>query len=337
MPYKQDIWMPAIVLTSSNNKFRLLESVGVGNDERIATVAVGTYYAHNDDNLDGMGAPSLYKAIEAALVTASATNTYTIIAATPVQSSDYTNTTVAIKATAAAVDFNIDFDDADFTMEPSWFGFRLSDVATDYGSLTWNATTNDPLLSTTSGADEIITGDFTVSARWHSFSYGALNNAATDKRATRYANRKFSSKRLPDAVSIKWDSGRTRKFRYEWVPSMHLFATRADFYPTPEFQNVTDLSLYDRHQGFDQYVWESLADLQPCLIHHNVASLATALTTIELQGADGPFGSWEIVRMLNESQAQDFMSVVSLKRKGGEFYDLEIEVQIDPTYDYAGQ
>ena len=330
MPYKQDIWMPAITITSSNNSFRLLENVGVTNDERIVTIAAGTYYGHGDATLTALPLLGLFDALATA-INAVSTNTYSFTTIAPVQSSSFALSGILIKATGATVDFRIDWDDSDFTMDPAWFGFRLATTDDDYGQLTGNnplVATDNILASTTSGSDEIITSDYTSSLRWYSKSFGTLTNGAADKRSFRYGNRKYSSSRLTDGVSVEWDSGRVRTFRYEWVPSQHLFATRGY---NGGFTNSSDLDGYDMYQGFDQYVWEPMARLAPVLIQHDVTT--PALSWIDPSGTVQK--GYELVRLLSESQAQRFDSVASLRRRGGEFYDLEIEVQVDPSYDYA--
>ena len=44
----------------------------------------------------------------------------------------------------------------------------------------------------------------------------------------------------------------------------------------------------------------------------------------------------ELVRMRSDTQAQSFDQVATLRRQGGEFYDLSVEVQIDPSFDFGG-
>jgi hypothetical protein len=326
--YSRDIWMPALTLTSSNNKFRLLENVGVTNDERIVSVAAGTYYGHGEAALTSAGLLGLYDSLATA-INAVSTNTYSFVVIDPVQSSSFTLGGIRIIATGASVDFQIDYDDADFTMDPAWFGQRLSTASDDYGSSAWGGASTDPWTSTTSGSDEVIDSDYSVSSRWYSFTHGNTTHAAADKRAHRYGNRRYSSSRLSDGISLEWDSGRERSFRYEWVPSQHVYATRG------EAQNVSrvgpsawatlaDLDGDDRYQGFDEYVWEPMARLSPCLIQHNVTTPSLSNITSH---------PYELVRLLREDQAKDFRNVAELQRRGGEFYALNVDVQIDPSWD----
>lgn len=334
--YAQDIWMPAVTITTSNNSFRIVENVGVTDDVRTVTIAAGTYYMHGDATLTAAGLLGFFDALATAL-NAVATNTYSFLTVTPVQSSSFTLSGIRIKATTATVDFKVDWDNASLTMDPAWFGFRLANATiTTRGSLT-NGGGNE-ITSTTSGADEVIDSDFTVSKRWYSFSHGNTTHAAVDKRAFRYGNRRYSSSRLSDAVAVEWDTGRVRNFRYEYIVSQHLFAERGESqaasgtasYAQPvgaaAWASTALLDGDDIYQGFEQYVWEPMAQLTPVLVQHNVST--PALNDV----VDHPH---ELVRLLNPSQAQDFRNVIELQRRGGEFYNLDIDVQIDPSWDFV--
>jgi hypothetical protein len=329
MPYKQDIWLPRVAITASNNSFVITEDTldngfASGTTSFTTTVLAGDHYMHNDTGVDA-AVQGFYAKFLARLNATGAANTYTMIAIAPTQSSGMVLGGVQLRALTAVHAFRIAFDHASWTLEPEWFGFRRSDsVTTTRGSLTWtgNPLTGNVIDSTTSGSDEIITGDFTCRDRWLSQTHGNAVHGARDKRAYRYGNRRFSSSRISDAVSVEWDSGRNRHFRYEWVKSPHIFTERADDTADTAWLTDSNLAALDTLNAFDD-VWVNLARLQPALVIHNLATVDLQLDTHD----------YELVRLLREDQAGSFESVIEMQREAGEFYAIDLDVQIDTTYD----
>lgn len=315
MPYAQDVWLTPIVLTASNNSFRVTEDPDGTPLTRLVTVAAGTYYLHADTALTAAGTYlGLYDSLATA-INAAATETYSFEVVTPTISTDMTDAGIKIKATdATEPKFQIDWGHASFTMDPAWFGWR-----TGKGGLV----SSNVVDSVTDGSDVSMSSNFTALGRWYSWPITA-NKGAADKRSTKLRNVKFSGPRLSDAVATLWDTSTVRRIAYHWLKSPQVFPDRADDTDTAFVAN-SGLAASDIHNGFLS-VWESLADLNTVLITHNASD--------DLQVSSVANSRYEAVKLHDPKQAADFGSVYRLRESAGEYYDLNLSLWVNP--DFAG-
>ncbi len=218
----------------ANHTFRFEETSGGGAGVKLATISGGEYYQHNDTSFDATKL-GLYKAVAAAM-TAAGNQTYTIEPATPSASPLQTDRSLKIVGDGA-IDWEIDFGDAGFTMDPRWFGFTTAD---------------NPISVSGVGGEEIITARLMLREEWRSFNIDNTRGGATDKDPIPFRLAEYSSSRVSDAVSTEWESGRFRRMQYQMVPAAHVFERRAN---KAEWVVLAELGLGDTHNAFET-VWD---------------------------------------------------------------------------------
>lgn len=289
MAYGVDKWLMPITLTASNNKFRLFEITG--SVEIIVTVATGTYYLHTSTNATY---PGLYKAILNGIVAAgTAAGTYAFEVSTPELS--YQQVGGGVRLTSD-VTFSINVDDADFTMEPRWFGRRAGD---------------GNVVSTTGPSNEFFASDHTVYGQW--LSYNEHGGIASDKTSRKVRNSYRSHGRPSDAYLVTWNRDTNRKMRYEHVPAAHIFEDRATGDVTADlYASVGRLAPGDGNNAFET-IWDNgLRKLEPVIIIQDDGHERVDLA-----------GNYDVVRMIDEGKARDFDEVIRLMRLGGEYYEID--------------
>lgn len=297
MSYSQDMWVTPIVITSANNSFRLYEITSTA--ERIVTIAAGTYWLHADSAYTSEF-PSLYLALETAL-NAVATNTYAFTSSTPTSSAQ--QTACGLTLTGDVEEFSIDFDDADFTMSPGWFGFRASGA---------------PTSSTLA-----IASPYTIYGHWWTNTVD-VNGRASTKRRDREREISFSHDRPADRYGIEWYDDYTRQVVYEFVPAAHIFEVAAT---DSAYAATGRLATNDTHNAWET-IWSSLSRSQQVIIVHDVG---TGFDITDLTA-----GYAEAVLLRDESQAQQLSSTFTLTRAAGEFYTIDVNLWIVPDASLPG-
>lgn len=313
MPYTQDIWLTPITITNSNYSFRFVEDPNGVAVPRVVTIAAGTYYLHNDSSLHAASHLGLYVALTTA-INAVATETYSFEVTTPTLSTGMTDAGLLIRATEVTEpDFQIDWGHASMTMDPAWFGWR-----TGKGGLV----SSNVVTSSSDGGTQKMEGNYTVLGRWYTHTLDGVH-AAEDKTSDTLKNTRFSHARTSDAVAIRWQTDTIRRYVIRWVKSPHIFNSRADDSDTA-WLLASDLVASDIHNAWED-VWDSLSDLGEVLIVHNVNGAA------DLQ-VDPSTSDWEAVRLPDEKGARSLGDTIKRVQNGGEWYDIDISLWVNPTY-----
>lgn len=311
--YGVDRWFVPIVIDSTNNTFRVEETIAGTVD---VTVAAGTYWL-NSDQSGGSTYPGLLLAVAAALNSSGTlTNSYVFSSTDPVQGSlPGQNAGLELRAIGAADSFKVHYSHANFTMDPQWFGHRSS-----YGQLSINLF----VASTTDGAEEYVHGDYTLLGQWISHTLSPYD-AATSKLDRPTRNIVYSHNRPSDRYAVEWNNDTIRRIVYEYVPAVHVYTGRGD---VTAYATVGDMAQRDTANAFD-VVWSALSRNETVLIVHDEGDEDHALNTHLV-------GNFEAVKLARQQQAQDMQTVVTLQRSGGEMFKIDVELWVDPTssYDY---
>ena len=296
-----DVWLPTIRITADNNTFRLVEGSACA-----FTITPGTYLLHNDPNFDsnGSGLPGLYRAIADVCNVGAASAFYETHTGTlPSDTYDFEAVDPSIapfipysglRFGGGGTSFSIDFNHADFTMDPRWFGF-----------------TGGPAFSGLSGARWIVS-PISVFGRWYSASL--YDGEASRKHPIPFANVEYSSKRPGDSVAIPWEINKYRQFVYPFVQSGHIYDDRA---ANAEHATAAGLTHGDVHNAFESNVWKPLIQSEQILVMHDTgrASLLPSGTNFEIVKLAG---RWDEFKPTKESYR-------------GEFYRLDFRVWVNPN------
>lgn len=288
MSYGVDKWLGRFVLDSTNKKFRINESGGAG--EIIVSLTEQKYHLHASNNSDY---PGLYYDVIQALNASAATNVYSVEVVTPTLSTGQIGGGIRISSDGY---FEIDFSDADFTIDERYFGQPA-------GTGTITATL-------TSGGSYVIDSQITCYGQW--LSYNEFGGLADDKRSRPKNNSRRSHGRSRDAYQVTWNRDEIRTITYPHVPAAHIFEDRAGGDVSVDtYAEVGNLYPGDYHNAWET-IWENgLRQLDPILILHD-----TGNQTISLDG------NWDAVILDEESKSQDFNNCIREMRRGGEYYEL---------------
>jgi hypothetical protein len=297
--YRQgrDVWLyPIEVVAGVNDQIVWAET----SDTLSITVEPGVYWCFNGSAPAPVGAStylSLYNQIASQMSGASFllgdNITYTFRAITPTGSVLQEGAGIAlVGSTADFLSLNLTAT----TFDQRIFGFAAS------------ATGTVASVAAPSGSGREVQGPLTRWGAWVS-PVEATSRTSTPRRliewATAYTERE-------DAYAVDYGARRTRVHSYEYVPAGHVRVARAD---DPQYADAAELYTGDTHNAFET-VWESLAKLDEVVVIHHLEgdALDLAVTT----------HSYEVVRLADAAQAQDFSRVATVQRTAGEWYKLEV-------------
>ena len=239
MSYSHDMWLSPVTLTSTTNRFRVLE----GATERIVILTAGDYYLHTDSAVNTTY-PSLYLAIKAGLEAVSA-HDYNFSEDTPTASTSQTSAGLYFECIGAA-SIAVDFDDVDFTMDPRWFGEKTTSLWT--GALSY-------------------TSAYTVMGNWYSNTIDS-GGAASRKRRDRFREITYSHDRPSDRYALEWYDDTTRRIAYEYVPAAHVFEVAAE---DSIYASIARLGQDDTHNAWET-VWSALSRGKVVLVCHDIGT-----------------------------------------------------------------
>lgn len=285
MAYSQDMWISPVTLTSSNNKFRVLED---GVTERIVSITAGDYWLHADTAYNSSH-PSLYRAIKTALEAVSSYD-YNFYSETPTSSTSQLKAGLTFECVTPAVDIAVDFDDADFTMDPRWFGEKSTSL--------WSG-------------NDAYTSAYTIYGNWYSNTIDSVGRAS-NKRRDRFREISYSHERPSDRYAIEWYDDYTRRIVYEYVPAAHVFEVAAN---DSIYASVGRLANGDTHNAWET-IWSALSRGKEVLVCHDIS---TTFSLVGLSNAD-------VCLMRDEDQARSLSSTVTLTRSAGEFYTVDVDL-----------
>jgi len=288
--YSRDYFFRPIVIDATNNKFRVLVDPAGAATEDIVTIPAGTYYLHASSVTSH---PGLYSEIATRL-----TGTWLIGAATPSVSTAHTNGGIVI-ARVGATDWEIDFQDADFTMDPRWFGFFESELT---------------VSSTTGTGTETITSKYGIRDVWRGETI-IPEGYAVQKRSRTVSDTTTSHERAADRYVLTWNDEVWREYVIEYVPGAHVFGNRAT---NQAYADTGRLALNDTHNGFDR-IHEAFATDGEVIIYHNAG-------TFNWTTPDA--GDAEVVKLRDVQQMRDLMQCVDLMQTAGEFYRIRLNLTV---------
>lgn len=288
-----------VVLASGENQIRYTDTTGTYD----TTITAGTYYTHRNTTLNGAGWPSLWIALEAAML-ADSGGTYVWAAATPAEaptlpySGDQTNRGIEVTR-SGGTSITLHFNHANWTMRKDVFG-----MTTD-ASLDEDIT--DPVTTGTA------TMPLTMFGRWTSWNIWT-SRAARRKTHTRHKLLRASDEDDFNAYQLKWRERRRRRLVYEEVPAAHIWGDRAN---NVGYAASAALARYDVHNGFVD-LWEQASELKDIIAVYNLVS------DLNVTNHD-----YEILR-LRERDRGDFEP--NLTREAPESYKIDVEFVVHPTY-----
>lgn len=301
--YAADTWLTPVVLDASNNVLVITEDPGGTPNVLTLTLDAGTWFLHDDTTFHAtrMG---LYYGIRKLLtdgttagvgsITGTPANTYTWALVDPASSTGLVNNGLQLRA-----------DSAVDTWEVTWTGATTLDARL-FGSILASPISDD--ASVTSGADEIFTWPYATLHRMVTRDLG--DGYAVDKRRRYYKDKRTSSSRPAEAQIVVWDDGSIRTFRYEDVPGVEVYQTRAS---EAEWAGTTGRATGDNHATW-YYVWDALGDGLECVVVHD--------STGDLQVDTHDY---EIVRQWTEADWPEFAQEM---RISGDYYAIEIDAWI---------
>ena len=255
-----------------------------------ATLTPGPYYGHNDSALDATY-PSLFIAISDAMTAESLSSgdsiTYYFSNATPTASSAMTNFGVKIVGDAAWT-----WDSSGTINADGWLGFTTSD-----GTIVAN------------GSFEVYSTR-TYSTAWIGpeppSMWGSHPERIVDP-STEYVER-------DDAYWFDRGSRSIRELVFQYIPSAHIYKARAK---RAEYASTGQVAQYDTFNALER-VWESA-----CVGGTLILVWYDQRTDIELDIDNS--GYYEIVRLFDKKNMQDFSTMISLRRTAGELYDVSFK------------
>jgi len=296
MSYGVDKWLGRFTLDSSNKKFRLNDYSDATADgvatEIIVSASEQDYYLHASNNSDY---PGLFYDLIQSLNASAANNVYSIDVVTPTLSTGQVGGGVRISSDGY---FEIDFSDADFTIDERFFGFPTG--------------TTNVAATLTSNGSYVVDSQFTCWGQW--ISHNEFGGLADDKRSRRKNNSRRSHGRSRDAYLVTWNRDEIRTITYPHVPAAHIFEDRALGDVSQDiYAEVAALHSGDNHNAFET-VWENgLRQLDPILILHDTGDQTVFLD-----------GNWDAVILEDEPKSEDFFNCLKVMRRGGEYYELDL-------------
>lgn len=309
MSFTQDVHFHTIVIDNDNNSFKIqYYSAPTWNDITV-TVSTGEYMLH-DDATTHSTYPGLLYAIRQSLDTKIGGVSWEWGANDPVQTG-ITDSSLYLSNDGLRL-FRIIFDDASFTMDPRWFGFRV-----DKGQLTSSNTLES--TGTGAGGAQWIQGDYSTLGRYFTTTIHPDDSATTKDRSP-YADTRLSSPNASSAVAVTWDTGFKRVMQYEYVPSGMIYSTRCEDAGYASFAGV---SQYDINNAYED-VWDSMRKLYPGIIVHNSSS------DLEISTHD-----YEVVKYADEGATRSLDSVASRMQLDGDLYRIRLNLEVlSGSYDH---
>ena len=297
--YRQgrDVWLyPIEVVAGVNDQIVWTETA----NSLSITVAPGVYWCFNGSAPAAVGAStylSIYSQIASQMSGASfllGNNvTYTFRAITPTSSVLQDGAGIALVGSKA--DF-LSLNLTATTFDQRIFGFAAG------------ATGSVASVAAPSGSGREVQGPLTRWGAWVS-PVEATSRLSTPRRLIEYAT---AYTEREDAYAVDYGNRQTRAHVYEYVPAGHVREGRAD---DPQYADAAELATGDTHNAFET-TWEALARLDEVMVVHHLEgdTIDLAVTT----------HSYEVVRIGDAAQGQDFSRVASVMRTAGEWYKLEV-------------
>jgi hypothetical protein len=298
--YSRDYFFRPVTLTATNNKFRVLIDPGGAATESIVTVPPGTYWLHGSNVTSH---PGLYYQITSTLGAG-----WFISAATPSVSTGHVSggVVIGVGGVSPPDDWEIDFQDADFTMDPRWFGFFQSELT----------------VSSVTGTNiETITSKYAIRDVWRGETI-IPEGYATQKRSRLVSDTTVSHERASDRYVLTWNQETWREYVIEYVSGAHIFGNRAS---NQAYANTARLALNDTHNGFSR-IHDAFATDGEVIIYHNIGDGNWTTPAI---------GDAEVVKLRDVQQMQDLMQCVDLMQTAGEFYRIRLNLTVVDS-DFAG-
>lgn len=254
------------------------------------TLTPGPYYGHNDVEFDAEY-PSLFRAIADAMDAESTANglgqAYGFVEATPTDSSQMTNFGLKIIS-----DGEFDWDTSGTINADGWLGF----------------TTSDGVISA-NGIFEVYSTR-TYSTSWICPEPPTLWGSHPERiveASTEYVERE-------DAYWFDRGSRSIRELVFQYIPSAHIYKARAN---RAEYASTGQVAINDTFNALER-VWESA-----CVGGTLIMVWYDQRSDIDLDVNDN--GYYEIARLQDRKNMQDFSTMISLRRTAGELYDVSFK------------
>lgn len=298
--YRQgaDLWLTPIVI-EEGTMIGWTETAG----PLTATIPAGTYWGWADSG-PGADYPSLYGAIASAMGGVSFlfgnAVSYSFDARTPRWSVGLAWGGVALKGSKA--DFlGLDLDNTNAQILFDALGFG--------SSLAGGVIASAPQVT---GSGREVVGWLSRAGCWLSPVY-ASSRLRTPRRLIEHST--IYTERA-DAYAVDYGERATRSWTYEWVPSAHVFGSRA---ADIQYADAAGLYLGDVHNAWED-VWRSLAQLDDVIVIHHLDG-----EPIDLKVSTHKY---DVVRIADVAQAQDFTRTVELLRTAGEWWRINVDCAI---------
>jgi len=298
MAYGLDRFHYPIVIASDTTFVVTEDPAGVPSAVT-ATLPAGTYYTLPANTTIGSTTyNSIYAAIEAALVTAGAANTYAFdngVAAgvTPSLSTGLPLGGVAMTRATGTDEFELTFSSGSFDLDPGYFGFDG---------------TSDP-----TSASGVINCEISTLGDWT--CYTLSGSTASDKRSFQRRELYESSTRPSDLYQVEWNTDTYRRFVYEYVPAQHVHEGRTG---DAGYAATAQLDDGDGNNAFET-LWLQASRLANIVVQHNIAGLTRSVLTTT---------SREVIRFANIDQRRDFANCVNMSRSNGELYTIDFDAYV---------
>lgn len=311
-----------VTITSSDNKF----AITINSVQYQITMAAGTYYAYFQDDYTTLPAgftttyPSLYQAIIDAAEAGIAGSTWTVGSVTPVESSSQTRKGLQWRLSPDTFAFTLDFSDAtDWTMDPRLWGYpeghTTDETSSDTGSL------------------QTLDSDYTYLGAWQP------PRKQTDFRGPLERMVQYSTDQVEraDAYAVDYGTRKTRGWAWEYIGAAHVYAQRAE---EAAYATNGDLATGDTNNALE-HAFPEMARLEELIVVPiaDATDVHLGIDHTESWVSGAADQVWEICRLdvRNVSSPVSMDDFLTLRRAGGEFYDIRIPlVQVDgggSTYD----
>lgn len=286
-----DRWIHPIEIVTGANKIRISETAGATTTVRDVTLTVGTYWPFID------AAPSGYTSFWAHLISRLNTSstfgaTYSLELADPLLCDFGKRSSVRIKATGGTQDSWRLIFDVNFTAPHGLVGFA------------------EARTGTAESAGNQVTGEITT--------FGSVvvpRCASMKERAEVHVQAKAGGRTL-SAPLQRSHTFLMRRFKYSWIPGAHVEPNRGLY---AGWANTAKLHVGDANNAFHNVWKHGLSKNKSVFVVHDAGHLNTDISS--------EFG-YEIVRLKDKRAESDFRPMRKLVRPGGEFYDLEFEVEV---------
>lgn len=203
--------------------------------------------------------------------------------------------------------FSLKFSDPAFTLDPRLLGFasgQADDVVASSGT-----------HSQLPGPATMVRSDFTYLGAWRSWTRLSSVLGAYEKMSRPTAVRAVSSPRPTSRRVLTWYEERIRTLKYQWVPGAHVHKGMAS---RVTWANAGQLGVGDVHNQFED-LWDAMARGKTCrLVHYERGESLTLFYSVNA----------ESVVLVGDNALSDLGALVSKIAKGGDFYNITLELSI---------